>query len=213
MHFSILLYHCWKDSSGILSSILRALLMASMPTGQVTLMTLFELGEKKNVTQSKIRWIGMLLQSGHVPLDQELLYTQNVISRYIVVVKQQQFVLTQLLSLFTCMWCYFWSLFSSLGIIFAQTFCIPKYSVIIFLFHVQLICSYSDRKLIITTHHIPYPLDAGLKVACWRPFTPGVIFPHFVSLFKLDATQKHVWNMVLFPYTWWSILSTYNSFS
>ena len=43
---------------------------------------LLELREKKNVTQSNIRWIGRLFQYGNVPLCQELLDAQHTQSYY-----------------------------------------------------------------------------------------------------------------------------------
>ena len=61
-------------------------------------MTPLELGEKKKVTQSKVRWIGRLFQHINV-LSQELPDAQGIVSRCIVVVKQPQFALPQLSSL------------------------------------------------------------------------------------------------------------------
>ena len=82
--------HCWKDSSGMpLSSIVMALLMASMPSKRVPLM----------IPLLEIRWIERLFQYGDVFLSQELPDAQGVVSRCIVVVKQPRFVLPQLSSL------------------------------------------------------------------------------------------------------------------
>ena len=58
-----------------------------------------ELGEKKKVTRSKVKWIGRLFQHGDGLLGQELLDAQGVVSRCIVVVKQPWFVLPQFSSL------------------------------------------------------------------------------------------------------------------
>ena len=94
MHFSILLchtsMHCWKDSSGMpLSSIVTALLMASMPSKRVLLM----------IPLLEIRWTERLFQYGDVLLGQELPDAQGIVSRCTVVVKQPRFVLPQLSSL------------------------------------------------------------------------------------------------------------------
>ena len=58
-----------------------------------------ELGEKKKVARSKIRWIGRLFQYGDVLLGQELPDAQGIVIRCIVVVKQPGLVLPQLSSL------------------------------------------------------------------------------------------------------------------
>ena len=63
-----------------------------------------ELGKKKKVTQSKIRWIGRLFQYGDVLLGQELPDAQGVVIRCIVVVKQPRFILPQLLSSLLAHW-------------------------------------------------------------------------------------------------------------
>ena len=102
MHFSILLchasMHCWKDSSGMpLSSVITCSPLEGLHTFKTgPLDDPHELGEKKRVTRSKIRWTGRLLQYGNVLLGQELPDAQGIVSRGIVVVKQPQFVLPQL---------------------------------------------------------------------------------------------------------------------
>ena len=102
MHFSILLchasMHCWKDSSGMpLSSVITCSPLEGLHTFKTgPLDDPHELGEKKKVTQSKIRWTGRLLQYGDVLLGQELPDAQGIVSRGIVVVKQPQSVLPQL---------------------------------------------------------------------------------------------------------------------
>ena len=51
-----------------------------------------KLGEKKNVTWSKIQWIRRFFSFSSIPLSQERLYAQGVVSGWIVILKQLQFI-------------------------------------------------------------------------------------------------------------------------
>ena len=85
--------------------------------------------------------------------------------------------------------CSFWSSFCCHGTIFALNFSMFKSSVIIFqtvLFHDQLTCDHLNSQLMITIHHLPYPLDVDLSPACWRP--PTLFMPLFKPLVPLKNT-------------------------
>ena len=61
----------------------------------------------------------------------------------------------------------------------------------IVLFRVQLTCNHSNSQLMITTHHLPYPLDPDFSPACWRFPAPEVIFHLFTALFESLAPHKN----------------------
>ena len=69
-------------------------------------------------------------------------------------------------------------------------------------FHVQSTCGHLNSQPIIAAHHLPYPFDLFVEGL------PGVIFPFSrPSLNLLSLLKICVLNMVLFPYTCWSISS------
>ena len=84
---------------------------------------------------------------------------------------------------------------------FAKTFCVPPIlgdnlpNAI--LFHVLVVCDYSNCQPTITTYHMPYPFDVDLSSACWKPSAPWVIFHLLATLFEplvplKNACVRHV---------------------
>lgn len=106
-----------------------AILMDTTPSKQVFDDHL-EQGEKKNVTQSKIRWIGRLFQYGDVLLSREQSDVQGTVSRCIVVVKQPQFVLPQKKMQ--------WMQKAKLILIYSQEFMLDDYTICISFFRSEL---------------------------------------------------------------------------